>query len=158
MNYMKSKALKELTEQIHQRKLERSTMPPAYVPKTKFTDTTANGLTQCIISYLELLGGWASRISSAGRYIQGVEVVDVIGRRQRTRGRWIPGTTRTGTPDIIGNLNGLFLGIEVKIGRDRLSDKQMLVQNKIQESGGLYIVARNFAQFKDRLNGQFKMI
>jgi len=69
--------------------------------------------------------------------MQGRQVTNVLGQVQRTKGRWIPGTTKTGTPDILWILHGVFLGIEIKIGKDRLSGKQMLVQSKIQESGGI---------------------
>jgi len=70
-------ALKELTEQIYQAKLERSTMPVYAVPKTKFEDRTANELTMCIIAYIDYLGGWASRVNSTGRYLKGKQVTDV---------------------------------------------------------------------------------
>jgi len=53
--YRKPETLKELEEQVHQRKLESSSMPEYAVPKPKFDDRTSNGLTKCIIAYLTLL-------------------------------------------------------------------------------------------------------
>ena len=44
-------------------------VPSHALPKNKFTEATANGLTQAILSWLELNGCWATRVSSAGRYI-----------------------------------------------------------------------------------------
>lgn len=127
-------------------------MPAYAVPKPKFDDRTSNQLTKTIIAHITHLGDWASRVNTTGRYLQGKQVTNVLGHTQRINGRWIPGTTRTGTPDIIGNLNGVFLGVEIKIGRDKLSDKQRRVQREIQESGGIYIVAKSFAQFQESLN------
>ena len=46
-------------------------MNPNYVPKTKYTDKTANGLTKCVVDWLNLNGHRADRVSSAGRYIDG---------------------------------------------------------------------------------------
>lgn len=142
--YSKSEALKQLEKQAYQHKLESSSMPSYAVPKPKYSDRTSNGLTKCIIAYLTLLGGWASRINTTGRYLKGKQVTDVLGHTQRTKGKWIPGTTKTGTPDIIGDLNGSFIGIEVKIGRDKLSDRQQAVQSKIQESGGVLYCCQKF--------------
>jgi len=49
-----------------------------------------------------------------------------------------------GTSDLIGILpDGRFMSIEVKAGRDRLSDKQASFLAMINERGGIGIVARD---------------
>jgi len=42
---------------------------------------------------------------------------------------------------------GVSVAIEVKIGKDRLSEYQQTVKEEIERSGGVYIVARNWDQF-----------
>ena len=39
--------------------------------------------------------------------------------------------------------------IEVKTGRDRMSEHQVKVQKEQSRSGGLYYVAHNFTDFKE---------
>lgn len=49
-----------------------------------------------------------------------------------------------GSSDIIGILrNGIFLAIEVKVGRDSQSDQQKNFEAMICRFGGVYILARN---------------
>ena len=56
---------------------------------------------------------------------------------------------RRGVPDIIGfrNCDGLFIGVEVKAGRDQLRDDQKQFLNELKAAGGLAFVAHSFAQF-----------
>jgi hypothetical protein len=107
----------------------------ALAPRT-FRDDTANGLTACITSYISLMGGWASRINSQGTY-------------RAKLGRYTPGTARRGLADIMGTYRATSLHIEVKIGQDRQSEAQKLVESEVTRSGGLYYIARNFSEFKD---------
>lgn len=108
---------------------------PAYaLPRPKYKTSTANGLTQAIVKYLNLKGHFASRTSSAGRYIE-------------SQKKWIPGTTRKGYPDITSTINGRAVFIEVKVGRDKMSDVQHRVRKEIEASGGLYHIARDFDEF-----------
>lgn len=48
-----------------------------------------------------------------------------------------------GSPDIIGCVNGRFVGIEVKNARGRQSDAQVNFQRAFEKSGGIYILARS---------------
>jgi hypothetical protein len=58
-------------------------MPTDYVVRTKYIDTTANGLTKCVIDYINFIGGQAERISNTGRYIDESRIVtDVLGNRK----------------------------------------------------------------------------
>ena len=41
----------------------KTKLPKQYVPVTKFNTATANGLTKAIVTYINLIGGQAERIS-----------------------------------------------------------------------------------------------
>jgi hypothetical protein len=144
------KALKELEHLADRKKREQHPSVPEHaLPKTKFTDTTTNGLTRAIIAWLELNGHWASRINTTGRYLQGQQYTDVLGHRKQLPGKWIPGTTRRGTADIHAVINGRHVSIEVKIGRDRMSESQHETQQAIEHSGGVYFIVRSFDEFME---------
>jgi hypothetical protein len=122
-------------------------LPEVAVTPGKYSDTTANGLTKCIVSYIGFMGGWATRVTSTGQ-------MRPTGKTEMSGGRlkWIPGTTKRGTPDVMGVLNGKQLSIEVKIGRDRLSPAQTEVMNSINAGGGYYFIARDFETFFQWIN------
>lgn len=112
-----------------------------YLAPWQFRDDTANGLTRCIVKYISICGGFASRVNNQGTY-------------DAKRKRYRPSTARRGLPDILATWKGQSLFIEVKVGRDRMSEHQMKVQQEQEQSGGLYFVAHNFTAFKqwfDRL-------
>jgi len=120
-------------------------VPKQYIPAPKYTDKTANGLTRCIIDYIELSGGQAERINCTGRIIDSRETcTDVLGH-VHTIGKlhYIKTAGKRGTADISATIQGR----SVKIGADRQSDAQKEYQRSIETSGGLYFVAKDFAQF-----------
>jgi hypothetical protein len=115
------------------------------VPKV----STANGLTQAIVKFIQLSGGHAERVSTTGRMVDSRKVhTDVLGR-QITVGSvsYIKGSGMKGSADIHAGINGRFIAIEVKIGKDRQSDDQKQYQMKIENSGGIYLIVRTFDQF-----------
>ena len=108
----------------------------AYFPKPRYNDTTANGLTRCIIDYIKLHGGQAERITVMGR------PTEVCGRV-----KWGKSHMTVGTADISATIQGRSVKIEVKIGTDKQSKKQKKYQSDIERAGGLYYVARSFNEF-----------
>jgi hypothetical protein len=110
-------------------------VPEHVLAPRKYRDDSANALTKCIVDYITLSGGFATRINSTG-------VFDT--RLQRYR----PGTTKKGIADIMGTCQGISLHIEVKSGNDRQSEAQKKIQSEVELSGGLYYIARNFTDFK----------
>jgi hypothetical protein len=129
------KGLKELeTLQMENRKIKYPLIPDYAMPRKKLSDSTANGLTQAILSWLELNGCWATRVSSAGRYIQ-------------SQGKFIPSTTKRGTADIHAVIGGRHVSIEVKVGKDRMSEDQHKVKAAIEKAGGVWFVVRSFDDF-----------
>lgn len=121
---------------------------PAYaIPRPKLTDTTANGLTRCIIEHIRLAGWQAERINTTG-----------IPKEEGGRIKWRTSNTTKGSADISATINGRSVKIEVKIGRDRQSEKQQAYQQAVERSGGLYYIATNYSDFVTWYNEQFSML
>lgn len=150
-----AKALKQLQDlHFEAQKTKYKTIPPAYIPRKKFADATANGLTQCIIQYINLMGGFAERISNTGRQIDNRKIVtDVLGQK-RILGTvsYIKGTGKNGTADISATYKGLSLKIEVKIGKDKMSAAQSEYKQKTEGAGGIYYIAKDFETFFEWFN------
>ena len=110
-----------------------------------YTDATANGLTNCIIDWINGSGGSANRINTQGQVRKGR--VEFAGGQHKDFIRFTPSTTRKGTADIHAVMEGRHLSIEVKIGPDKLSPEQIREQERITRAGGLYFVARDMQSF-----------
>lgn len=125
------------------------TFPEFALPPRLYSDTTANGLTKCIIEFLNFTGHQAERISSMGRVIDQSKVVDDVLGRKRTIGskKYIKGTSTNGTADISSVIYGKSVKIEVKIGKDKQSDDQKVYQSNVERAGGIYIIAKDFDMF-----------
>lgn len=147
-------------------KTQYPSFPPAYFPETKYNDATANGLTKCIIDFLNNSGHQAERISSTGRMIDQTKIsTDVIGR-QRTIGsvKWIKGSSTNGTADISSTINvminlfavGLSVKWEVKIGKDKQSDDQKEYEKDIKTAGGYYFIVKSFDDFLEKYDNLLK--
>jgi|LSQX01.2.fsa_nt_gb hypothetical protein len=138
--YVKPDAVKELERLADSAARKKyPTMPVKYMAPRKFRDDTANSLTTCITTYLKLKGAFVSRLNNTGIY-------------DRKTGRYRPGTNRKGLPDVMATYQGKSIFIEVKTGRDRLSQAQQQIQQEHEGSGGLYFIARNFTEFKQWLD------
>lgn len=127
----------------------QTAMRPDYVAKTVYTDKTANGLTKCIVHWLNLNGWQAERISTTGRYIDNSKVVtDVLGNKKKIgTGKYIKGSGTNGSADISATIKGRSIKIEVKIGKDKQSDAQKKYQEMIEKAGGVYFIATDFDDF-----------
>ena len=59
-----------------------------------------------------------------------------------------------GSSDIVGMLpGGRFLGVEIKVGRDRQRDTQRAFEARVRQVGGLYVVVRDLDQLRAVLDG-----
>ena len=105
-----------------------------YPVKKKYKDTGTNELTKAIIDFIDLSGGWATRVSTEGRYIKSKDIR-------------IPSSVKTGTADIHACWKGLHLSIEVKVGKDVQSDAQIQIQADVTKAGGHYFIAKDFDSF-----------
>jgi hypothetical protein len=133
--YNKPEAIKEL-ERLADQQAQRlhPSIEKKFLAPRKFRDDRASGLTSCIVTYAKLTGNFASRLNNMGVY---------------RNGKYTRPTSRRGLPDILITKDGKSLFIEVKVGKDRMSEYQKEVQAEQEQSGGLYIVASSFEQFKN---------
>ncbi len=125
-------------------------VPAHAISKGKpYSDKMANGLTRCIIDSINHSGGQAERISNTGRVIdKSYTYQDVIGKTKTIGSvKWIPGSGTNGSADISATIAGRSVKIEVKIGKDKLSEDQKKYRDQIEASGGIYIVARSYEGF-----------
>jgi len=95
-------------------------------------------LTREIIQHIRKLGGWGTRVNVSGFY-------------DPDKGFWRKGVTDPGTPDVMAVVNGLFIGVEVKTGHDRLRPQQTTTKQAIEQAEGIFLVAKDIAQFRDDL-------
>ena len=135
------KNLKELSKLADKLKAEaHPLLPPHALVKKRFKDTTANDLTKTIIwDMYHVREGVAYRINNGAVYDQ-------------KRGVYRSGVQQKGVPDTIGIINGRFIGIEVKIGKDRQSADQKLIEQEINAAGGVYFIAKSYDDYLNKIN------
>lgn len=121
----------------------------------RYSDRTANGLTQCVIAYIRLNGGQAERINSTGRYLDKTKTyTDVVGRtRTIGSGQWIPTSGVKGTADVSATIRGRSVKIEIKM-KDKQSEDQKRYQEAVEAAGGVYLIVRSFEEFHAWYNAQ----
>jgi len=132
-------SLRQLSTDAKARKYPE--VPAEWLPRSSYSDRTANGLTKCILDFLQFSGWQAERVSNTGR-----AVIDFKGHRGL---KWLKGSGTNGTADISATIAGKSVKIEVKIGPDRQSDVQRRYQQAIERAGGIYVIAKTFQGFWD---------
>jgi hypothetical protein len=103
-----------------------------------YSDTTANGLTNCIEDFIKHIQGYSNRISTTGTM-----------RKINGRMTWTKGNSNKGAADVRILFNGRSVDVEVKIGRDKMSEAQYKEKQRVENAGGLYFVAKSFSEFLD---------
>ncbi len=107
-------------------------------PYQSHPNPTADAITRQVLQFLDEHGYAAWRQVNEGRY-------------DPERQQWYPHpNSRRGVPDIIGfrRTDGLFIGVEVKAGTDRLRDEQIQFLDELKAANGLPFVAYSFEQFR----------
>ena len=138
-----SNALQQLAALKRANSLKRYPVVTGYARlKERYDDTTANGLTKCIIDFIRFFSGFAKRIQSLGQYYNG---------------SWAYGRARRGTANIQAVYNDQHLSIEIKVGRDRMSDAQKQMRREMECFRGMYVVARSFQGFFDWFTSIFQL-
>lgn len=129
--------------------------PVHAIPIPKYSDATANGLTKCVIDFLNYSGHQAERISSMGRMIdKRKDSIDVLGNKRVIGSmQYIKGTSTNGTADISSIINGKSVKIEIKIGKDRQSQAQKDYQIATEKAGGIYLITKSFDEFMAQYTG-----
>jgi hypothetical protein len=128
-------------------RLKYPNLPESAIRPPRYCDRSENGLTRCIVDFISLSGGWATRISTTGQMRPGG------GTEVNPKMRWVHGTTKRGTADIHAVYQGIHLSIEVKMGRDRQSPAQRKVEQEVTAAGGIYYLARDFQNFYEWVQG-----
>lgn len=124
--------------------------PDYLMPSFKYDDGTANGLTSCVIDFLNAMDGChGERISIEGRVIDTRKTVtNVVGQvRQIGSIKRIKSSMQLGTADISATILGRSVKIEVKINKDIQSQAQKEYQRQIENAKGYYLIAKNFEDF-----------
>lgn len=104
-------------------------------PSNRGTTVASNALVKACLEYLHLRGIFAWRVNNTPIYDE---------KRKRFRAM----NSIKGVPDIIGILRGQWLGVECKSGKAVLSKDQREFRRRVEEAGGLYIVARSVADLE----------
>lgn len=105
----------------------------------------SGGLTKFIVNYATWCGCYGNRINTTGRKIYD---------QKKKKDVWITGTTKKGTGDIILCMpGGKMLWLEVKIGNDTPSDKQLREQRRVRSAGGEYLFVKTAQQYLDIFDG-----
>jgi hypothetical protein len=134
--FQKSLAILELEQLANQQsRFDHPGVNPKFLTPRTFKDDTANNLTVCIVTYITLKGGFASRLNNQGTF-------------NKKLNRYIPSTSRKGLPDVMATYHQESLFIEVKIGNDRQSEEQKKIEAEQIKAGGHYYIARSFDGFK----------
>ena len=144
-----SEALKKLQRlEFEERYRNKPNYPDYAKVKTRYSDRTANGLTKCVLRFLQITGNHAERVNVTGRPIDRTKVVtNALGQQQRIGSiEWLPTTGMKGSGDIHAVIKGRFVAIEVKM-KDRQSEAQKEYQKQIEQAGGLYWLVRSFDEF-----------
>lgn len=107
-----------------------------------FPDTaTANGLTTFIVNYINWTGGNASRI-----HVQGQQIIEKHGSQVVSHG-YRKTNTAKGRADVGATVNGRSWQVEIKIGRDKPSPKQLEQQERERSAGGVYEFVGSVQEF-----------
>jgi hypothetical protein len=115
------------------------------IPKKK-KSSPANQLTSDIMDYLLEYNCAVARINTTGIYDE------KLGRYRKSGStNGVEDINCTYPLDVKGITIGLTIAIEVKIGKDVMSDDQKKRKQRIELAGGIYIVAKELQQFKDEL-------
>jgi hypothetical protein len=171
---MKSYTLKQFIEYVHMVDCLNTTAPPHTVIKKKYSltkrkavqkriteiqsdergvpfelvkqplvsksVTDTNGITKLIIDYLRYVYGSKSvrRISSEGKWRQGIGYIR---------------SENKGMSDIEGIVNGKFLSLELKVGKDKIRESQLKRKQEVENDGGIYYLCKweSFEQFQEEI-------
>jgi len=125
-----------------EQELERERIHSMLGPKKGKKPSESSALTDAVIKYIKLHGGVAYRINTVGVYDEKLGGLRNSGMKK-------------GLPDVIGIYKGRFLGVEIKVGKDRQSDHQKDREVEINQAGGVYLIAKTFDQIKPLLDVVF---
>lgn len=127
---------KELYADLHTQvsKLKHPNFPDQYRPKPKPKKSETNNLTKAVKDYATLKGAYTIRVNSQGQY-------DLdLGTHRKS------GSTK-GVSDLILCYKGRFIGVEIKVGKDKLRDLQKEFKMNLEKAGGIFFECRSIEGF-----------
>jgi len=102
--------------------------------------TDTNAITRLIVDYLRYVYGSNSirRISSEGKWRQGIGYIR---------------SENKGLSDVEGIVNGKFLSLELKVGKDTIRESQLKRKREIENDGGIYYLCKwiDFETFQNEI-------
>lgn len=116
------------------RSARHSSMPLHCLPKSVFSDKSANELTSCIVRWFHINGHFSTRLQSVGMFRDDIKT-------------FVKSQQRKGLPDVLACVNGRLVAIEVKYGKDYLSTDQKQTIADLKAAGALVYVATDFEGF-----------
>lgn len=120
---------------------------PKILKRGKKKPSASNALTSAVIQYIKAVGGVARRVNSQGQWDPVREMWRLSGMKRGFED--VDGVV----PVTVGGVRvGLKVAVEVKGGKDRQSEYQVLRMDEVRRCGGVYIVAKNIDQFMADLN------
>lgn len=133
--YVKPDIIKHFEQEVYEADCKKfPAINPAYIAKRKYEDKTANGLTKLVCAWINFHGGNARRVNTGGIY------------DYRTQKYRYSGSTN-GAADISATWHGKSLQIEIKAGKDRPREDQLLQQARERAAGGIYEFVHSFDEF-----------
>ena len=112
--------------------------PPNKGPKLEM----ANSLTRRIVAHIQDDGHFVTRLQSTGTYKEDLK-------------KYVPSQQRAGMPDVFAVVAGRAVFVEVKAGKDFLSDVQKQTISDLNRAGARVYVAYDFQGFIDWFTAQF---
>ena len=116
----------------------RKPRQPRSTPKVE----SANSITRRIVEEIRANGGFATRLNSTGTY-------------RADLNKFVPSQQVSGMPDVLAVVNGQSVFVEVKAGKDRLSDAQKQTHTALANAGAAIYVAYNFEGFNAWFTANF---
>ncbi len=103
-----------------------------------YSDHNTNALTASIYDFLKYCGFYVNRINSQGQM-----------RKINGKMQWTHGSSNLGTCDVHAIINGQSIHIEVKCKTtgDRMRKEQYKERERVQASGGVYLVVEDMPGF-----------
>ena len=111
-------------------------------PKKTRDNQASNLLTRQVINLINWKYGRAYRIQKG--------VLPIAG------GRFRPVCMENGLADIWACISGRMVWIEIKIGKDKLSQDQLKQKELLEKAGGIFIEGKTFEQTEEELKKHFK--
>lgn len=124
----------------------------SYLVIPKYSDKTEKGLKQCIKDFVEMQGGVCNNIVTTGRKKDDRRLVrDVLGHYKIIGSvKWLHTSSKLGASDLSLIVAGRPIEVEIKIGKDRQREAQIIYERAVVNAQGLYWIVRSFDEFYNK--------